>query len=125
MSLFFFCSILLYTKVGEQAMMQEAGHVWLCCPSNGRLAGFGTVAELYLLHILVPLGHMTEARELVFGEVGGIAFTEDQKQTALDIVENKENLSQEQPPSPNPNTSPVVVVAGLNTPQGASHLQLH
>ena len=59
------------------------------------------------------------------GEVRGIAFTEDQKQTALDIVENKENLSQEQPPSPNPNTSPVVVVAGLNTPQGASHLQLH
>ncbi|KAM9403369.1 peroxisome assembly protein 26-like [Salvelinus alpinus] len=111
--------ILLYTKVGEQAMMQEAGNVWLCCPSNGRLVGFGTVAELYLLHILVPLGHMTEARELVFGEVGGIAFTEDQKQTALDIVENKENLSQEQPPSPNPNPSPVVVVAGLNTPQGA------
>lgn len=74
-----FCSILLYTKVGEQAMMQEAGNVWLCCPSNGRLAGFGTVTELYLLHILVPLGHMTEARELVFGEVGGIAFTEDQK----------------------------------------------
>lgn len=68
---------------------------------------------------------MTEAWELVVGEVGGIAFTEDQKQTALHIVENKENLSQEQPPSPNPNPSPVVVVAGLNTPQGASHLQLH
>uniref|UniRef100_A0A674A1E4 Peroxisomal biogenesis factor 26 n=1 Tax=Salmo trutta TaxID=8032 RepID=A0A674A1E4_SALTR len=83
--------ILLYTKVGEQAMMQ--------------LAGFGTVAELYLLHILVPLGHMTEAWELVVGEVGGI------------------NLSQEQPPSPSPNPSPVVA-AGLYTPQGASHLQL-
>ncbi|XP_055761555.1 peroxisome assembly protein 26-like [Salvelinus fontinalis] len=112
--------MLFYTKVGgEQAMMQEAGNVWLCCPSNGRLAGSGTVAELYLLHILVPLGHMTEERELVFGEVGGIAFTEDQKQAALDIVENKENLSQEQSPSPSPNPSPVVVAAGLNTPQGA------
>uniref|UniRef100_A0A4W5MIY7 Peroxisome assembly protein 26 n=1 Tax=Hucho hucho TaxID=62062 RepID=A0A4W5MIY7_9TELE len=110
--------ILLCTKAGEQAMMQEAGNVWLCCPSNGRLAGFGSVAELYLLHTLVPLGHMTEARKLVVGEVGGIAFTEDQKQTALDVVENKENLSQEQPPSPRPNPSPVVA-AGLNTPQGA------
>uniref|UniRef100_A0A8C7Q129 Uncharacterized protein n=1 Tax=Oncorhynchus mykiss TaxID=8022 RepID=A0A8C7Q129_ONCMY len=48
------------------------------------------------------------------GEVRGIAFTEDQKQTnqnqikSLDIVENKENLSQEQSPSLSPNPSPVV-----------------
>uniref|UniRef100_A0A8C7Q4Y1 Uncharacterized protein n=1 Tax=Oncorhynchus mykiss TaxID=8022 RepID=A0A8C7Q4Y1_ONCMY len=48
------------------------------------------------------------------GEVRGIAFTEDQKQTnqnqikSLDIVENKENLSQEQSPSLSPNPSAVI-----------------
>ncbi|NP_001291056.1 peroxisome assembly protein 26 [Esox lucius] len=110
--------LLLYTKVGEQAAMQEAGNVWLHFPSNRRLTGYGTVAELYLLHILVPLGHTKEARELIFEEVGSVAFAEDQKQTALDIVENKENLSQQQPANPSPDPSEVVVV-GLATPQGA------
>ncbi|KAL0962960.1 hypothetical protein UPYG_G00347720 [Umbra pygmaea] len=100
--------ILLYTKVGEPAMMQEAGNVWLHCPSNQRLSGFGTVAELYLLHILVALGQMTKTREIVLGEIGSVAFTEDQKQMALDFVEMKEILSQEQPAHPSPKPSDVV-----------------
>ncbi|KAM4614854.1 peroxisome assembly protein 26 [Polymixia lowei] len=98
--------ILLYTKVGEQAMMQEASRLWLSCPSNSTLVGFGTVAELYLLHVLVPLGHMEEARELILGEVGTNAFTEDQKQTALDFVGEKESQSQELPPNPSQSPSP-------------------
>ncbi|XP_035477186.2 peroxisome assembly protein 26 [Scophthalmus maximus] len=92
--------ILLYSKVGEPAVMQEAARVWLHCPSNGRAPGFGTVAELYLLHVLVPLGHTEEARELIDGEVGNQAFSEDQRQTALDVVDEKERPNREPPPSP-------------------------
>ncbi|XP_042367100.1 peroxisome assembly protein 26 isoform X1 [Plectropomus leopardus] len=87
--------ILLYSKVGEPAAMQEAARVWLHCPSNCRVTGFGTVAELYLLHVLVSLGHRDEALELILGEVGGVAFTEEQRQTALDVVEEKERESRE------------------------------
>ncbi|XP_029317770.1 peroxisome assembly protein 26 [Cottoperca gobio] len=87
--------ILLYSKVGEPAAMQDAARVWLHCPSNSRVTGFGTVAELYLLHVLVPLGHRDEALELIVGEVGSGAFTEDQRQTALDVVEKRQN---EEPP---------------------------
>ncbi|TNN63172.1 Peroxisome assembly protein 26 [Liparis tanakae] len=61
--------ILLYSKVGEPAAMQEAARVWLHCPSNSRAAGFRTVAELYLLHVLVPLGHRDEAVDLIAGSV--------------------------------------------------------
>ncbi|XP_051248234.1 peroxisome assembly protein 26 [Dicentrarchus labrax] len=96
--------ILLYSKVGEPAVMQEAARVWLHCPSNSRVTGFRTVAELYLLHVLVPLGHRDEALELIVGEVGGSAFTEDQRQAALDVVEEKEQQKQEPPLNPSPNS---------------------
>lgn len=92
--------ILLYSKVGEPEMMKEAARVWLHCPSNSGVTGFGTVAELYLLHVLVPLGHRDEAVELIVGEVGSNAFTEDQRQTALDVVEEKERQNQEPPLNP-------------------------
>ncbi|XP_037616863.1 peroxisome assembly protein 26 [Sebastes umbrosus] len=92
--------ILLYSKVGEPAVMQEAARVWLHCPSNSRVTGFGTVAELYLLHVLVPLEHRDEALELIGGEVGCAAFTEDQRQTALEVVEGKERQNHEPPLNP-------------------------
>lgn len=92
--------ILLYSKVDEPAVMQEAARVWLHCPSNSRVSGFGTVAELYLLHVLVPLGHVEEAQELIVGEVGSAAFTEEQRQTALEVVEEKEQQNQEPPVNP-------------------------
>lgn len=81
-------------------MMQEAARVWLHCPSNSRVTGFGTVAELYLLHVLLPLGQRDEALELIAGEVGSGAFTEDQRQTALDVVEDKERQNREVPLNP-------------------------
>lgn len=80
--------------------MQEAARVWLHCPSNSRVSGFGTVAELYLLHVLVPLGHTEEARELIVSDTGSSAFTEEQRQTALDVVEEKEQQNREPPPNP-------------------------
>ncbi|XP_038153017.1 peroxisome assembly protein 26 [Cyprinodon tularosa] len=92
--------ILLHSKVGAPAVMQEASRVWLNCPSNVGASGFRSVAELYLLHVLVPLGHLEEARELVASEVGCVAFTEEQRQTALDVVEEKARQSQEDPKNP-------------------------
>lgn len=94
-----FGSILLYSKVGEPAVMQEVTRAWLHYPSNSRATSFGTVAELYLLHVLVPLGEADEARELVTGEVFS-AFTEEHRQTALDIIEEKERQNQDPPLNP-------------------------
>ncbi|XP_070785321.1 peroxisome assembly protein 26 isoform X2 [Enoplosus armatus] len=110
--------ILLYSKVGEPAVMQEAARAWLRCPSNSRVIGFGTVAELYLLHVLVPLGHRDEALELIDGEVGCGAFTEDQRQTALEIVEEKERQNQEPPLNPRIGPNSEVTAQTVST-QGA------
>lgn len=107
----FFLSILLYSKVGQPEMVQETARVWLHCPTNSQATGFRTVAELYLLHVLVPLGQKDEAVELIVGEVGSSAFTEEQRRTALDVVEEKERQNREANgdpvASPNPEvTSP-------------------
>lgn len=64
-------------------------------PLNKEATGFRTIAELYLLYVLVPLGHKDEAVELIVGEVGSFAFTEDQRRTALDVVAEKERQDQE------------------------------
>lgn len=96
--------------------MYEAAGVWLHSPSKSRAAGFRTVAELYLLHVLVPLEHLEEAREFIEGEVGSTVFM-DQRQTALDIVEEKAQQNQE--PSSNPRSSPDSGnAAPLVSPQG-------
>ncbi|KAF3705210.1 Peroxisome assembly protein 26 Peroxin-26 [Channa argus] len=109
--------ILLYSKVGEPAVMQEAARVWLHCLSNSRVSGFGTVAELYLLHVLIPLGHTQEARQFIVGDVGKCTFTEDQRQTALDVVEEKEKQSLE--PPVNPGCGPDSIAAQSVSTQGA------
>lgn len=100
----YFCSILLYSKVGEPAVVQEATRTWLRCSSNCKTSGFRTVTELYLLHVLVPLEHFEEARELVVGEVGCGVFTEDQRRIALDVVEEKSRQAEESSLNPR-NTS--------------------
>lgn len=96
--------ILLYSKVCEPAVMQDTARVWLHCPDNSTASGFRTVAELYLLHILVPLGHLEEARALITGEMGTEAFTEDQRRVALEVVEEKERDMQELENPANPET---------------------
>lgn len=72
--------------------MQETTRAWLGCPSNRSVSGFRTVAELYLLHVLVPLSSRGEAEELILGEIGSSVFTADQRQTALELLEGKEQL---------------------------------
>ncbi|CAN9508405.1 unnamed protein product [Ophioblennius macclurei] len=103
--------VLLYSKVCEPTVMQDTVRLWLHCPANSSASGFRTVAELYLLHILVPLGHLEEARELVTGEIGCGAFTEDQRLTALEVIGEKEREMQE---PENPET-PVELVTHRGT----------
>lgn len=80
--------ILLYTKVAEQAEVLEAVRTWLHCRSNMSHSGYSSVAELYMLYVLLPLGQTTMAIQLLEDEVGQAAFTEEQRQTAFTIVEN-------------------------------------
>ncbi|XP_074554398.1 peroxisome assembly protein 26 isoform X1 [Halichoeres trimaculatus] len=100
-------SIVLHSKVGQPARMQDAARLWLLSPSNRSLNGFGTVAELYLLHILLPLGQKHSALELIHGDVGSSVFTEDQRRAALELLEEKEPLSEESPLSPVTSLEPV------------------
>lgn len=96
-------SVLLYTKVAEQAEVQEAVRNWLHCSANSGLSGYSSVAELYILHVLLPLGRTTEAKQLLMDDVGQAAFTEDQRQAAFTMLDDHEartvNCSN---PSPEP-----------------------
>lgn len=80
--------------------MQDVSHIWLQCPDNITLPGYGTVAELYLLHVLIPLGMTAEAQQLVAGDVGFTAFTADQRQVALDLIESQKSSQERQMQSP-------------------------
>ncbi|XP_060885679.1 peroxisome assembly protein 26 isoform X1 [Labrus mixtus] len=100
--------ILLYSKVGEPAVMHAAARVWLHCPANSRVTGFSTVAELYLLYVLVPVGQNDEALELIMGEVGNAAFTEEQRQAALEVLEEKEQQLEEAPLDPRLSPDPEI-----------------
>ncbi|KAJ3611967.1 hypothetical protein NHX12_020246 [Muraenolepis orangiensis] len=77
--------ILLYAKVGHETAIQEATRTWLFCPATVGLGAYRTVAELYLLCVLLPLGRTDDARQLVLGEVGSRAFSEDQRRLALEV----------------------------------------
>lgn len=81
--------ILLYTKVGEAGVLLDVANVWLHCLTNNKGSEYETVMELYLLYVLIPLGHFEEARELIQGRVGICTLTEEKRKTALDIVEQK------------------------------------
>lgn len=96
--------------------MQETARVWLRCPSNRSVSGFRTVAELYLLHVLVPLRSREEAEELVLGEIGSSVFTADQRQTALELLEDKG-----QPHSSSQNSQPTAEASSAQGLPGNKH----
>ncbi|NWV00265.1 PEX26 protein, partial [Upupa epops] len=57
--------ILLYSKVREPQVMLEVGSNWLRDQTNKSLPEYGSLLELYLLHVLLPLGQFEGAEELV------------------------------------------------------------
>lgn len=118
-----FHSILLYVKVGEQAVMKDAVCDWLHCSGNMTQSGFSTVAELYFLHILVPMGHTTEALEMLESDVGRVAFSDEQRQAVCSLVDihNEKNAA-----SSNSNPESVAVVATTSAPEkGDLHLFIY
>lgn len=103
--------ILLHTKVGETGALLNVTSAWLHCTSNTRAAEYMTVMELYLLYVLIPLGHLEKAQDLIQGRLGLCTLTEEQRQTALDIVKQKL--------VPNPDlTNSSEVFLQTNKPQG-------
>uniref|UniRef100_UPI00398F031B peroxisome assembly protein 26 n=1 Tax=Pristiophorus japonicus TaxID=55135 RepID=UPI00398F031B len=89
--------IILYSKVGEPGRMQQAVSSWLQCwaSPSGVGCGAGLVLELYLLHVLLPLGLYAEAEELILDTA---VLTEQQRGAALRVVAQRrpEQLEQEQ-----------------------------
>uniref|UniRef100_A0A8C5JC98 Peroxisomal biogenesis factor 26 n=1 Tax=Junco hyemalis TaxID=40217 RepID=A0A8C5JC98_JUNHY len=59
--------ILLYSKVREPQVMLEVGGSWLGSQANRSLPEFGSLLELYLAQVLLPLGRFGAAEELVRG----------------------------------------------------------
>ncbi|NXM20319.1 PEX26 protein, partial [Ploceus nigricollis] len=59
--------ILLYSKVREPQVMLEVGSSWLRAQANQSLPEFGSLLELYLAQVLLPLGCFEGAEELVRG----------------------------------------------------------
>ncbi|NXI46875.1 PEX26 protein, partial [Galbula dea] len=59
--------ILLYSKVREPQVMLEVGSSWLKDQSNKSLPEYSSLLELYLFHVLLPLGRFEGAEELVCG----------------------------------------------------------
>ncbi|NXR32539.1 PEX26 protein, partial [Zosterops hypoxanthus] len=62
--------ILLYSQVREPQVMLEAGSTWLRAQANQRLPELGSLLELYLEQVLLPLGLFEGAEELVRGCAG-------------------------------------------------------
>lgn len=103
--------------------MQEATSHWLNHPANSSVPGFGPVAELYLLHILLPCGRLAEAKELVLGPVGSLAFSEDQRKAALEMVENQRRYAPT--PTPSSTLSPTLAQSTGTIPQRGAPIALY
>lgn len=77
------CSVLLYSKMQEPGAMLEAASAWIQDPDNQGLPEYTALAELYLQQVLLPLGCLSEAEELV---VGSAAFSEEQRLDVLQVI---------------------------------------
>ncbi|XP_072256084.1 peroxisome assembly protein 26 isoform X2 [Pyxicephalus adspersus] len=75
--------LLLYSSVKQPRVMLDLSREWLRDPNNQLLPGYRKVAELHLLRILLPLGHLSEAEEVAKDPR---AFTAQQQEVALTAV---------------------------------------
>ncbi|XP_078393278.1 peroxisome assembly protein 26 isoform X2 [Cetorhinus maximus] len=87
--------IVLYSKVGEPSRMQQIVGSWLkhWTSPSALGCGPGLVLELYLLHVLLPLGLYAEAEELILETA---LLTDQQRGTVLQVIENRRSQQQEQ-----------------------------
>ncbi|XP_067906177.1 peroxisome assembly protein 26 [Heterodontus francisci] len=87
--------IVLYSKVGEPGRMQQIVGSWLKCWTSPSALGYGPelVLELYLLHVLLPLGLYAEAEEVILDTA---LLTDKQRGLALQVVERRRSQKLEQ-----------------------------
>ncbi|XP_005988709.1 peroxisome assembly protein 26 isoform X1 [Latimeria chalumnae] len=78
--------ILLHSKVEEPQAMLAVGREWLTDLANQSLPTYSTVAELHLLHILLPLGLFAEAEDLAKNPA---SFCAEQRRVALEVVRQR------------------------------------
>uniref|UniRef100_H3BFD0 Peroxisomal biosis factor 26 n=1 Tax=Latimeria chalumnae TaxID=7897 RepID=H3BFD0_LATCH len=83
--------ILLHSKVEEPQAMLAVGREWLTDLANQSLPTYSTVAELHLLHILLPLGLFAEAEDLAKNPA---SFCAEQRRVALEVVRQRKERQQ-------------------------------
>lgn len=80
-------SIILYSKAGEPGQIQQAVSSWLKSKaSTGATGSVGLVFELYILHVLLPLGLYAEAEKEIKDTT---LLTVQQKESVLEVVLRK------------------------------------
>ncbi|KAM5299039.1 peroxisome assembly protein 26 [Ctenodactylus gundi] len=82
--------ILLYSKMQEPGVMLDVTSAWLQDPDNQSLPEYGLLATLHLQRVLLPLGRLLEAEELVGASA---AFGEEQK---LQVLQALHTMRQQQ-----------------------------
>ncbi|XP_026534451.1 peroxisome assembly protein 26 [Notechis scutatus] len=95
--------ILLHSKVEEPHVMLDVGGDWLYCPSNQNLSSYGLLAQLYLFHVLLPLGHFSEAEELI---QGCKALSQEQREDMHKTLQEKQHQWLQKEASPIPEEQP-------------------
>ncbi|XP_055506388.1 peroxisome assembly protein 26 [Leucoraja erinacea] len=79
--------IILYSKAGEPGQIQQAVSSWLKSKASTSATGsVGLVFELYILHVLLPLGLYAEAEKEIKDTT---LLTEQQKESVLEVVLRK------------------------------------
>ncbi|XP_006158424.1 peroxisome assembly protein 26, partial [Tupaia chinensis] len=76
--------VLLYSKMREPGAVVDMLGAWLQEPDNQSLPEYGGLAELHLQRVLLPLGRLSEAEELV---VGSAAFDKEQRLGVLQAIQ--------------------------------------
>lgn len=87
--------------------MLEVGSDWLRDLTNKSLSSYGTVMELYLLHVLLPLGQFAEAEELA--QSCEVFDKEQQLLTLSTIHERRHQWVQHEEMQSTPREQPVTV----------------
>ncbi|XP_032700278.1 peroxisome assembly protein 26 isoform X1 [Lontra canadensis] len=82
--------VLLYSKMQEPGAVLEVVSAWLQDLDNQGLPEYRALAELHLHQVLLPLGCLSEAEELV---VGSAAFNEEER---LDLLQAISKARQQQ-----------------------------
>ncbi|XP_008058506.1 peroxisome assembly protein 26 isoform X2 [Carlito syrichta] len=101
--------ILLYSKMQEPGAVLDVVSAWLQDPANQNLPEYGALAELHVQRVLLPLGRLLEAEELV---VGSAAFGEEQRLNVLQAIhtarqqQERKNPGSEEAQKPSQEASP-------------------